>query len=111
MRRKFRFVDGKLTEVFKGPPRQPKAPAILTDSIEPYWNAHAGEQVDSRTRHNQILRENGLIELGNEWDAWKGEVHNPDFDDEGNQVWRDENSDAPSSVIEENEQWIQNQTK
>lgn len=112
MRRKFRYIDGKLTEVFKSTkPRAPKFPAIRTDTLDPYWNAHAQTWVESRTKHNQILREKNLIELGNEYDAWKKEVENPDFDDEGNLRWHDESANVPEPVTRENEQWIQKLTK
>lgn len=89
--------------------RKPVAPSIRADSIKPYRNTYTGEVVESRTQHRRILKENGLIELGNEFDAWQREVRNPDFDDDGRQVWRDPLSEADESIYGENSEWIQKQ--
>lgn len=39
---------------------------VIGDSLDPHVNHKTGEVVDSRTRHNQILREYGMVEIGNE---------------------------------------------
>lgn len=94
-----------------GPPPPPVAPAIRADSLrDPYWNAHAQTWVSTRSEHQRILREKGLIELGNEYDAWMSEVKNPDFDEEGRPVHVDRLSEADKRVYQENSEWLAKQT-
>ena len=103
MRRRWRQIEGVgLVELDMTPRRRkPVAPAIRVDSIRPYRHTVTGEMVDSRTKHKRILRERGLIEIGNEYDAWKREVENPDFDDEGRPRWRDPMTAAGKEIYEE----------
>ena len=103
MRRRWRQIPGRgLVELDLTPrARKPIAPAIMVDSIRPYRHTVTGEMVDSRTQHKRILRERGLMEVGNEFDAWKREVENPDFDGEGRLRWRDPSTEAPMEIYEE----------
>lgn len=59
-------IDGVLTEVpMDYVPRKPVAPAVFGD-ITPHQSTITGEMVTTRSRHKQILRESGCIEVGNE---------------------------------------------
>jgi hypothetical protein len=52
------------------PPREgPPAPMIVSD-IEPYRSMRTGEMIAGRAQHRAHLRQHGLIEIGNEWDAF-----------------------------------------
>ena len=39
---------------------------IIQDTIQPYFNHASKEWVDSKTKHRRILRQHGLVEVGNE---------------------------------------------
>lgn len=41
------------------------APFVMGD-LQPYQNMATGEMVSSRSRHREILKQHGLIEVGNE---------------------------------------------
>ena len=41
------------------------SPSVVSD-IQEYRNVVTGEMVSSRVRHNEILKEHGLVEYGNE---------------------------------------------
>lgn len=43
-----------------------EAHIVIGDTLTPYFNHHTKEWVDSKTKHRRILREHGLIEIGNE---------------------------------------------
>ena len=65
-RTKFMQVDGKLVEIdLEAPLPPPVAPMVFSD-ITPHRSTVTGEMVTTRSRHRQILRENGLVEVGNE---------------------------------------------
>lgn len=115
-RRRWIQIDGKLVEVkasitvSEAAKRKPKGPAIMADTMKPYWNANVGKWVASRSEHKRILRENNLIELGNEKDAWIKQVENPDFTSDGRPLWRDPLSEADDRIVQENTEWIAKNT-
>lgn len=41
------------------------APYVVTD-IQPYRSMATGEMINSRSKHKEHLRDNGLVEIGNE---------------------------------------------
>jgi len=71
-----------------------KAPMVIGD-IQPYFCHQTGSYISSRSEHRQMLREHGMIEVGNEWDAFSDQPHLRDFEP------TDESSDAPQWAIDE----------
>lgn len=72
MRTIYAFRDGKLTDITEESRKIPVsvAPAVFGE-IAPYefmGESHKGnhEIVTSRTRHKELLREGGYVEVGNE---------------------------------------------
>jgi len=57
--------DGKLVEKHLIASEQVNAPFVQGD-ITPHRSMVTGEMVTTRSRHRNILREHGLIEVGNE---------------------------------------------
>lgn len=43
-----------------------RAHHVIQDTIKPYFNHQTKEWVDSKTQHRRILKQHGLIEVGNE---------------------------------------------
>jgi len=65
-RTKYVQIDGKLVEIdIDAPPQKPKSAFVFGDITE-HRSTVTGEMVTTRSRHRQILRENGLVEVGNE---------------------------------------------
>ena len=46
-------------------PAEPVAPMVMPD-IAPYKSMVTGEQINSRSRHREHLRDHGMTEIGNE---------------------------------------------
>jgi len=61
----FRAIYGHVDTTESKRSRNLHAPAIISD-IKPYKSQVTGEMVSSRSRHNEILKERNLIEVGNE---------------------------------------------
>jgi hypothetical protein len=64
-RKTYVMRDGQLIEKHLAMPEEVNAPFIQGD-IQPHRNMVTGEIVTTRSRHRNILREHGLIEVGNE---------------------------------------------
>jgi len=60
-------IDGKLVKVDEDyvPPSKNDAPYVISD-IEPYKSVATGEYITTRSQHRDMLRRNGLLEVGNE---------------------------------------------
>jgi hypothetical protein len=60
----------RLVELDLDAPRPPsRAPMIISD-IEPYRSMRTGERIAGRAQHREHLGRYGLVEIGNEWDAF-----------------------------------------
>lgn len=80
MKRTWRYSpDGSCVEVVRKRKTE-RHHAIIPDSMEPHRNMQTGQMVDSKTTHRRILRENGLIEFGNERDAFERAAHPLDYE-------------------------------
>lgn len=67
MRKVYVWRDGKIVE--KGPQAAPAARTQIIGDIEPYRSVATGEIITSRQQHRQHLRDNNLVEIGNEQQA------------------------------------------
>ena len=73
MRSRYIYSGGKVIYAQVGdavlvnelPPVQDAGYYVMPD-IAPHKNMYTGEIVNSRSRHREILRDHGLIEIGNE---------------------------------------------
>lgn len=64
-----------LVELDLTAPRPPsRAPTVVSD-IEPYRSMRTGERIAGRAQHREHLRRFGLVEVGNEWDAFTRPQH------------------------------------
>lgn len=59
-RRFYVIRDGKLVEVFRAPPSDPVAPAIITDTMPATFHPADGSFCDSKSRFKQITRAHGF---------------------------------------------------
>ena len=66
MRKVYVYKNGKLVEKKRS---QPQASTQLMGDIEPYRSVATGEVITSRSHHRQHLRDNNLVEIGNEQQA------------------------------------------
>jgi hypothetical protein len=65
MRRRWIQKNGELIEVPADYVQAPSGPMIMPD-IQPYRSQLDGSVVTSRSRHRELLRAHGCIEVGNE---------------------------------------------
>ena len=63
MKRSFVQIEGVLYE--KGTEPRVEGPMVMGD-IDPYRSMITGEQITSRSRHREHLRDHGCFEVGNE---------------------------------------------
>ena len=66
--------EPRLVELDLEAPRPPRhsllpAPMIISD-IKPYRSMRTGETIAGRAQHREHLGRYGLVEIGNEWDAF-----------------------------------------
>ena len=72
MKRIYKMVDHKLVDITEERRRLPESVSpVVWGEIEPYefmGESHRGnyEVITSRTRHKEVLKEGGYIEVGNE---------------------------------------------
>jgi hypothetical protein len=66
MRKTYVLRDGQLVEKHLAMPLQENAGPFVMGDIQPYKSQLTGEMVTSRSRHRNLLREHGCIEVGNE---------------------------------------------
>ena len=67
MRKTYVYEDGKI--VPKGPQAAPAARTQIIGDIDTYRSIATGEIINSRAQHRQHLRDNNLVEIGNEQQA------------------------------------------
>ena len=70
MRRRYLWRNNHWVEIdTSAPPPRRRAPAILSD-LTAYRSMRTGETIEGRAQHREHLRQYGLEEVGNEWDAF-----------------------------------------
>jgi hypothetical protein len=67
MRKVYVYEGGKI--VPKTPQAAPAARTQIIGDIDPYRSIATGEIINSRAQHRQHLRDNNLVEIGNEQQA------------------------------------------
>jgi hypothetical protein len=60
----------RLVELDLTAPRPPSRGPMIISDIEPYRSMRTGERIAGRAQHREHLERHGLIEIGNEWDAF-----------------------------------------
>lgn len=77
-RRHYRMIDGKLTEVFRAPPR-PRV-ALISDHHEPFKSMADGKIYDSKSAYRRECKARGHEELGNDVEMRTPEVDHGDIE-------------------------------
>jgi hypothetical protein len=70
MRRRFVMRGGRLVELDLETPRPPSVAPMIIGDIEPYRSMRTGEIITGRAQHREHLALYGLVEVGNEWEAF-----------------------------------------
>jgi hypothetical protein len=60
----------RLVELDLAAPRPPRRGPMIIGDIEPYRSMRTGEIIGGRAQHREHLAQYGLVEVGNEWDAF-----------------------------------------
>lgn len=66
MRRRWVFDKGTLIEITDGRTVESPRSAMVMPDIQPYKSMLTGELVNSRSRHRELLRQHGCVEVGND---------------------------------------------
>ena len=64
MRKIYVYRDGRMVE--KGSTNKDPSVPIFMKDIEPYRSMVTGEEITSRSKHRQHLRDHGMMEIGND---------------------------------------------
>lgn len=66
MRRRWIYKDGEAIEVSRDYTAYRQVDYRVLPDIEPYQNMLDGREITSRSRHREFIRDNNLVELGND---------------------------------------------
>lgn len=66
MKKTYVMRNGQLIEKHLAVPAEENKACFIQGDLQPYQSMVTGETVTSRSRHREILKSNGLIEVGNE---------------------------------------------
>lgn len=66
MRRRWIYKDGEAIEVSRDYVELRQTDYRVLPDIQPYQNMLDGREISSRSRHREFIRDNNLVELGND---------------------------------------------
>lgn len=75
--------DGVLYEKDKYPSFDKNNCPVVIPDIQPYRSMITGEEITSRSKHREHLKEHGCFEVGNDSSLWKSRKPLPDVDPQG----------------------------